>query len=438
VISNKRILLAGISFGVAAAFGVPGAAYAQSQASALGQASDTDSNFRRDRNVSVSQRPHEGYEALGIRAGAFILWPKLTTTGEYNDNIYAQSTGKESDAVWHVTPEVDLTSNWSRHSLQAYARTTFNRYSDHTTENTDDYSVGANGQLDVLRNAQINGGVDWSRFTEPRTSSGSPADSLHPVQYTVGSVYASGAEEFNRLRLSGRLDLREFNYFNGVDTTGAQVFEDDRDRTLTIATARADYAVSPDTALFVEVAGNKRDYRLASPPAAQDRDSSGVEALVGANFDISALMRGEVGVGYLKQNYDASNFKDISGLGVRGQVEWFPTQLVTATFTGSRTLEDAGIVGSSGYLSTNIGARVDYELLRNVLLGAQVGYGDDNYRGVDREDKRTTFGLNATYLLNRNIGVTVGYNYFKQNSSGTDGGNDFKVNKIGATLTLQY
>jgi hypothetical protein len=32
----------------------------------------------------------------------------------------------------------------------------------------------------------------------------------------------------------------------------------------------------------------------------------------------------------------------------------------------------------------------------------------------------------------------VGYSYFDQSSSGAAGGADFAVNKVGATLTLQF
>jgi hypothetical protein len=420
---------------------------AQAQQAALAGAGDAYTNFKRDRNVSVRQRPHQGYEALGIRAGAFMIWPKVATTIESNDNIKASSANPQSDTVWHVVPELNVASNWSRHSLQAYARSTINRYSKLSSENTSDYSVGALGRLDILRTETVNGGLDWSRLTEPRTSSSSPTDSKSPIQYETSSAFVSAAREFNRLRVSGRLDLRQFNYLNGVTTLGQPVLEKDRDRTLTIATARADYAVSPDTALFVQVAGNDRNYRLNNPPVAQypnfqNRDSKGVEALVGANFELSALVRGEIGVGYLQQSFKNPAFSDISGLGARAQVEWFATQLATVTITGSRTVEDAGVIGSSGYLSSNIGAQVDYELLRNVILGAQVGYGNDDYRGIDRTDRRFTAGINATYLLNRSVGVTVGYNHFEQTSRGAvivqRGASDFTVDKVGATLTLQY
>jgi hypothetical protein len=421
------------------------AASAQSVQGDLSKSSEAPSNFRRDRNVSVTQRPHPGYEALGLREGAFMVWPKLTATAEYNSNIFATAAGTVSDTIFHVTPEVNLTSNWSRHSLQAYARGMLNRYASNSDQKTDDYALGAEGQLDVLRSARINGGVDLSRLTEPRTSAGSEG-SAFPVQYRLATARLAGEREFNRLRLSARADWSKFNYLN---RTG-NVPQDDRDRTVVIGAVRGDYAISPDTALFVEVIANDRNYRLSRSPVVAgaplfpnfvNRDSKGAEALAGASFELAALVRGEVGVGYLKQTFKDSAFPDVKGLGARAQVEWFPTQLTTVTFTGSRAVEDAAVIGASSYLSSNLGVQVDHELLRNVLLGATAGYGKDDYRGVNRQDKRWSAGLSATYLMNRNIGATLAYNHAHQTSNRaaeTGGVGNFTIDRVGATLTLQY
>jgi hypothetical protein len=395
-------------------------------------------NFKRDRNISVRQRPHPGYEAIGLHEGAFMIWPKLSVTAEHTDNAFATTTGQVSDTIWHIAPEVDLTSNWTRNALQAYARSIINTYTETGGQNTTDYSIGALGRIDVLRTAQIDAGSDLSLITEPKTSA--PAQGLsHPNQYQLLSGFLSGAREFNRLRISGRFDVKNYQF---LDREGNPSFKD-RDRTEIVYTGRADYAVSPDTALFVELSGNNHDYRITSDPGHvfpdfHDRTSNGAQVLVGANFEISAATRGEVGVGYVASNYKDPAFRNISGFGARAQVEWFPTQLTTFTFTGSRTIEDAAIAGASGYLSTNLGVRADHELLRNVVVSATLGYGDDQYHSIDRHDERTTAGISATYLLNRSVGVTVGYDYFKQNSRGTAGSGEFDINKIGATVTLQY
>ena len=449
VTAKKQTLLAGVSLCVSLACGAASAQVAQGSSESLqgslNQGAQTQSNFVRDRAVAVTERPHPGYEALGVREGAFMLWPKLTVSTEYNDNIFATSPDKISDGIAHITPEIDLTSTWSRHSLTAYARGTFNQYFQNSNQNTDDFAVGARGQLDIQRFTTANAGVDYARATEPRTSAAS-AGNAFPIQYNETSLFLSGNKEFNRLRVSGRVDWQKFDYLNRTGNFP----QDDRNRNVTIGTVRADYAVSPDTALFVELAGNWRNYELSSSPIINgapefpnfvDRTSHGVQVLAGANFELGALVRGELAAGYLKQNYESNRFGDVSGPGARAQLQWFPSQLTTVTFTTTRTIEDAGIVGASSYTSLNSGLKVDHELLRNVILSANGSYGQDDYRGVSRHDKRYIAGVGGTYLFNRNLGVTLGYSYFKQESSGTDvsvATGNFNINKVALTLSLQY
>lgn len=430
--SDRKLLLASAAILLVAGHAEAAAAAGSAVATATAQ-----NNFSRDRNISVSQRPHPEYQALGAHVGSFTLFPKLTTTVESNDNIYAQDATTTSDTVWHVQPEVDLVSNWNRHSLAFYARGSLNRYSSHDTENTDDYGVGAIGRLDVTRDAHVDGGASYSYNTEPRTSPNSPTGSLEPTRYGLTSANIGATKDLNRLRLSTRVDYAKFNYEDTRSLVGT-IDQDYRDRTQTSLMGRADYAVSPDTALFLEVVGNKRDYRLDKPVVALTRDSSGVQVLAGANFELGAVTRGEIGVGYLKQDYSDPSLKDVSGFGARAQVEWFPTQLTTVTLTGARTVEESANLTSAAYLSNNVGVKVDHELLRNVLLTASVAGGKDEYQGIDRNDKRLNAGLSGTYLLNRNVGVTVGYTYAKQTTSGLQKGAAFEVNKVGATLTLQF
>jgi hypothetical protein len=428
VTSNKTFLFAGAALLLATG----------TSTTALAQASSPESNFSRDRNVSVSARPRADYQASGIHAGGFTIYPKLTTTFEHNDNIYAAKTGKQDDNVWHVNPELVATSNWNRHFLSAYVRGGFNRYSDNSTENSDDYGVGADGRIDVTRNTLINAGASFNRSTEPRTSPNSPAAAKEPTQFDTTGAYLGASQEFNRLKLATRLDFTKLNYDDTPKVGGGVVDQDYRDRNVTTLMARADYAVSPDTALFLEVTGNKRDYRQAKPAVTLNRDSDGVQVLAGANFELGALTRGELGVGYIKQNYDDPAAQDLDGFGARAQVEWFPTQLTTVTLTGARTVEESGDPSIAGYLSNNATLRVDHELLRNVLLSANVSTGKDEYKGIDRDDKNTGAGVSATYLLNRNVGLALNYTYQKRASSGVKAGAEFETNKVGATLTLQF
>ncbi|MBZ4302578.1 outer membrane beta-barrel protein, partial [Streptococcus pneumoniae] len=75
-----------------------------------------------------------------------------------------------------------------------------------------------------------------------------------------------------RLRLSADAAVLRYDYRDGLSDAGAVIEQDDRDRTVARLTGRADYALSPATALFVQVACDDRDYRnLAGSP---ERSSS--------------------------------------------------------------------------------------------------------------------------------------------------------------------
>ncbi|MDB5456895.1 MAG: hypothetical protein JWP92_2480, partial [Caulobacter sp.] len=233
--------------------GSAGVAYAQDP----GAIQET-SNFKRDHNVSVRERPRPDFEAGGIRSGGFTLYPRITVEAEYNDNIYATATNEQSDTIWRVKPEIAARSNWSRHALGFFASGTINRYADNSSENTEEYTIGANGRLDVIGNSNIIGSVQYQSLTEPRTSPDSPTAASKPVEYKLVTASVVGTKEFNRLRLIGRVEDRDYNYDNTTDTLGRLLTQDFRDRNEVVYGGRGEYALSPDTAFFVSVLGNDK------------------------------------------------------------------------------------------------------------------------------------------------------------------------------------
>lgn len=399
-------------------------------------AQDVGSSFSRDKNTSVKQRPRPEYEAMGQKMGGFTLYPRATVDLVADDNIYAVAAGETSDTIWRIKPEVALRSNWSRHALGLYASSTVSRYADNSDENSEEYTVSGNGRVDVSRGTFLTGNAQYQSLIEPRTAPTSPSASAEPVSYTVSSLGVSGVKEFNRLRATGKLDTKTFDYDDGTKVGGGPLTQRFRNRDETAAGLKLEYAVSPDTALFVSAVRNTRDY-VANTPA-DNRDSDGYVTTVGANFDLSQALRGEVEAGYMKQSYDNPLFADIDGASARGRVEWFPTELTTVSINGSRSIEEATAAGSQGYVSSNFGVAVDHELMRNLLLGAQAGYGKDDYEGVDRADKRRSFSASGTYLVTRNVGVVLGYSYLKQESTGLNQGSDFTDNKVTGSLSLQF
>jgi hypothetical protein len=105
--------------------------------------------------------------------------------------------------------------------------------------------------------------------------------------------------------------------------------------------------------------------------------------------------------------------------------------------SADRAVGDAADPRASGYLTTDVGAEVDHELRRNIILTAKVSYGRDEYKGIQRTDDRWNARIGATYLLNRNVGVSIHYDYLDISSSGGDRINSYKVNQLLVSLVLQ-
>lgn len=399
---------------------------------------DDTSYFGRNRNVSVRQRSRPGYEAVGIPAGGFNIFPSVSADATYDDNIYATQNGAISDTIFHVAPQLVVKSNWDRHELDLTAHGLFNEYATHSTEDTTDYGVAANGRLDMLRSSNLFAGGSFDRETEPRTSPDSPAAAATPVQYDLGQANFGGVWELSRLRLKGQVSYSDYDYFNTTTTSGAFLLQKDRNYDEWQENGRADYALSPELSLYATGTVNQIQYVLKPPVAQFNRDSNGYDIAAGASFDVTRLIRGEAEFGYMQQDYAYTAFKSTPGFYYKLGVDWFPTQLTTVNVTGARTIGEAVDIAASGYIGTTIALQIDHELLRNVILTAQGSFVQDDYQQADRTDKIGTAGVAATYLLNQHMGLRLAYAFDKLDSSGAQKIASFDDNRLTASVTFQY
>ena len=393
--------------------------------------------FTRDQNISVLDRPRPDYAPLGIALGSFKIQPQLDSSIEYNDNIYAVPSQTTADEIFHISPSAIATSDWNRNMLQFSARGSFNEYASHSSEDANNYALSTTGRWDVADALGLAGGASVQQNSESRTSPNSPTIARNPITYELESAFVVGAYSLSRVRLSARVDYSNFDYDNGVTSAGAPVYQKDRDYGIVSGTFRAEYATLPGASIFANlVVNHQQNYNLLSTDAS--RTGSGYEMTVGSNFDVTRLIRGEVFVGYVEQDFDDSRYKTVSGVSVRGYVEYFPTQLTTVTLSSSRVPVDSVIIGAGAYLDTAVTLRVDHELLRNFLLFGSVGYENDDYSGIHRTDDRNIESVGATYLMNRRVGLNLTYLHSQNRSSGDLAGLSYNINSLVAGITLRY
>ncbi|MEM8921096.1 MAG: outer membrane beta-barrel protein, partial [Pseudomonadota bacterium] len=96
-------------------------------APALAQDGD-DSYFRRDRNVSVQERPRPEYQVPPIQAGAFLYQPRLAIDADSTDNVFATENDEESDVILSIVPSLNMSTAWLRHALSGRASVNHREY----------------------------------------------------------------------------------------------------------------------------------------------------------------------------------------------------------------------------------------------------------------------------------------------------------------------
>lgn len=394
-------------------------------------------DYSRGRNVSVTQRERPEYDAIGMRAGGFTLLPKVEISGQSNSNALAADSGAQSDTALVINPSILARSNWGRHALQVQANLGIRRNKDFSRNDQTAGSVQALGRIDIYGQSYVTVLADAGRAYDERTSSGFPQNAKDLPKYSTAGAGVRGVYEAGRVRTSGGLEARAIDYGSVTSLTGAKIDLNGRDLHTTKLTGRVEYGVNPDAAVFGEFAYTISSYDHSGGIYGPSRDSKEAAALVGANFDITRLARGEVGIGYVNREYDSPSYHSIPGVTARAKIEYLPTQLLTLTFNAKRAVVDSVDLSSGGYFSTSTGLLADYELRRNLLVSAKVDYTKEDYRGIDRNDKVTGVGVGAKYLVNRTVAIGANLNHYDRDSSGAAAYRSFSGTEALLTLVLK-
>ncbi|HBI18385.1 MULTISPECIES: outer membrane beta-barrel protein [unclassified Brevundimonas] len=381
--------------------------------------------FFRQRGQAVRDRPQPAYDAVGLKVGGFTLWPRLQSAAVFDDNVFAAPTAPRAATTLRLTPDVTARSDWGRHQIQGYVRLDFDRNLNVSRESATDWRLGGAGRLDIAQGAHLTLALDLEHGHEARTAVGTDPLTVRPVAFDGVSARLAGRRTRGRLRLDASAEVQRRDYDDGADAAGALVKQDDRDRTTLTLTGRAAYALSPATAVYLQVAADDRDYRRV--PSRPDRTSTGRETLTGVDFELGGLIRGDIALGHRRQTFDDPRFADLDGLGGRGRVSWFPTALTTVSVAAERAVADTGVVGAAGARRTDLCFSVDHELLRNLILSGRTAHVEDAYIGRDRTDRRFSAGLTADYRLNRRQGLTADLNWIDQASVGAAPGPRYRA-----------
>ena len=375
------------------------------------------------------------FAAPGIRVGAFVLRPALELISGYDTNPARDSNGRGS-AVLVLAPELKLNSDWERHELTANIRGSYSDFPSVPLVDRPFLDSKVAGRIDVDRNTLV---VLEGRFLLSTENPGSPnlqaGLAKLPIYTDVGAT-AGGSRQLNRLVLSLRGLIDRVAYEDSLLTDGTFASNKDRAYDQYGVQARAGYELTPGVRPFVEIDSDWRVHDLPVDFSGYSRDSAGVTPKIGTSFEITHKLTGEVSVGYLERTYKDPRLPDLHGLIVDSALVWTATGLTTVKLTAVSAADESVLPGVSGLFRRDIGVEFDHALRRWLIATVKLGWGLDDYVGLNREDKRYGASLGLIYNLSRDLQLKgeVRELWLRSNASGVD----YTATVLLAGLRLQH
>ncbi len=219
-----------------------------------------------------------------------------------------------------------------------------------------------------------------------------------PIAYDEGLGSVALNKRYDRWWTSIGFAGLGINYQNPT-IPGAVVDLSYADGGIAVGNGRLGYVVSPLTSVFVEAAGNSRNWGVSA------FDSTGYRVVGGLLFEqgANARLKGEVWAGYMSQRYNGVSFQDVSSWTFGAGLAFLITDKLTGVVEGKREAKEAalslallapGVIGASNLtcsivpgaacvsaIESTIGGRLEYRVLPNVSVGAGVTYMVDDYLG---------------------------------------------------------
>src|SRR3546814_393915 len=205
-----------------------------------------------------------------------------------------------------------------------------------------------------------------------------------PTQFNRFAIGADYIHRINRVFFGIEGDAHRDDYFTSGD--------DDRDRTEFRFGLPIGYEVSAKTDVKVEPFVRRRDFDEDNS-SGDDRDSVAAGALLGIDTEIGSLFDLNFDIGFVANDFDDPTFDSRVDLIFAGEAVWYVTPRTTVLGRAARRDLATSTSSASSKTQTSAGLEVQRELRRDLLLGVDLTYYNDDFNDDDRVDDRVNLSL---------------------------------------------
>ncbi|ULR44677.1 outer membrane beta-barrel protein [Rhizobium sp. K102] len=341
-------------------------------------------------------------ETPGIPLGTFVLRPSVTQS--INTETTKDGNTRQRRAFLETDAAATLTSDWGRHQLSVTSEGAWQRNISGEGEEQPSFKINGDLRLDLPQDTVAHLTAGYNFYREDTDDPDAIANATQQSDVQEFSAGASVQRDFGILRGTTALALTRSIYSDATLASGATVALSDRNQTTGTLRGRVGYELSPALIPFIEATIGRTLYDETRDSAGYERSGHSYGAKAGVEVDLGEKLKGEVGVGYERADFEDNRLSSIDTATLDASLLWSPIRGTDVNLDLQTSIQPTTTAGESGYVSHALTTTVTHQL-RDNLVGTIIG-------GVVWRDYPTDSTVNDELVYTAATGLTWNINRY--------------------------
>lgn len=363
--------------------------------------------------ISVGERFAAMNTSSPVNSGGWHVQSLASLRAGYDDNIISSAVAPARSPEIELRGSMEAARALELHTFTASAAIAQTWYSSSRLNDDTEVRLGATAALRPNPRLVLRGAVDVTTGRESNAlANGIEVNGVYDpyterAQFRRLPMEAGLDYEFGRWSFSANAEVAYVDFDPQATRAGMTIDQGFRSGRESEIRTRAAYEIDPTLSLFGELVGNRGRFDDSNG------DDDGWRIAGGAQFAFLRLLVGEAYAGYASQRYLAGG--EVTGFTFGTSLNWYADELVSFTFGAKRELRADQVTTASAVVFAvplvhdELGARAEYEPLRQLLVFGQAKYERDRRNIVNRSDALTTLTFGGTYVVTRNLRLVLDY-----------------------------
>lgn len=390
-------------------------------------------------SVDLTDNYNLGYRSTTksdpTRVGSFNAGGSIESAVGYDDNVFDLNSNKNEGPFLRAGLYGWLNSDWQKHALSLSVYGSKDHYVARPGASEYYANIFGYGRIDLPADTQFEFVAKYTYDEDERgadTFLGNPATTPGDQSLDLKTFLTKG---FGKAAVTARAGVRYGRHEKINNNAGISLNRDDKDYRLYDLRLRGSYTINDKANVYVEGGYNRWDFDDKTDRNGTERGSHGFHIATGLVFNPTQSISGEIAVGYRKQSFRDSSFKNSAAATLDAWATWAMTDKANLTVVADTWFEEDTVFSEAGELSRSVSLQADYRMHERLRAFTVGYYLMEDKLGTPIKDHTVKGTLGVNYEIQPGVVATAQLEH-KRFISGRSANQNYNINKIWTGLKL--